>query len=261
MTPIADASAEATPSVTEWDLPTKRLFEERLKMLGIQKTLDEIEQELNTQEGKQRIARAIKDADSSVNGNIDGILDQIDLNREQLQKKESFFKRMLKLPGKALNSVWRTIKKHPYLTATLLIALATGGAYYLGYLPKVDWGSLWARLKNLLKFGGGGGAAAGAGEAAAEGAAEAAAEGARATADIVTTGRSILYGGKEYTVETFGEVLKEAYQKNPDLFLKIYRSENSRVLTNIRLRLLLEEQGLTLKDFHWIEELLESPWP
>lgn len=216
--------------------PVASSREEMRTNLKTQKTLEEISEMIKTQEGKEQLLTMIKDASPNVNGNVDAALDQVGLNAEQLQKKESFIKRMLKLPGQAVSKAWETIKKHPILTAVILIAIAAAGAYYLGYLPKLgDWG---LKLKNMLS---GEGAVA---------TAEAGSE-ALGSLDVVLNENMITWGGKTMDYEAFIQEALKMKAENADLFFDIRPTADTRVWSHIgKFTGMLRDAGLTdARDF------------
>src|SRR3989344_3911429 len=112
-------------------IPVFRDREELQRYLGTQKELDEIGVMFRTQDGKKELLALLKKADPALNGNVEGALNQIDLNREQLEKKESFLKKMLKLPARALKALGRTMRKHPVLTALGGLAAVIALLYFM----------------------------------------------------------------------------------------------------------------------------------
>ncbi len=134
--PADSASENAQGAATrQMDIvPVFRDQEELREYLGTNKELEEIGVMYKTQDGKQELLALLRKADPSLNGNVEGALEQIDLNREQLEKKESFLKKMLKLPGRALKALGRTMRKHPVLTA---IAGLAGFIALLYFMPTI----------------------------------------------------------------------------------------------------------------------------
>ncbi len=101
------------------------------KYLGMEGDLEKIRVMSQTAEGKEELLKKIKEANPEINGEADKALEQIQLNAEQLEKKESFLRKMLKLPGKALSSIGNTIKKHPILSAAAAIAAIIALLYFM----------------------------------------------------------------------------------------------------------------------------------
>lgn len=137
MVRVTDSAAENTQSAgsRQMDIvPVFRDQDELREYLGTNKELEEIGVMYKTQDGKQELLALLRKADPSLNGNVEGALEQIDLNREQLEKKESFLKKMLKLPGRALKALGRTMRKHPVLTA---IAGLAGFIALLYFMPTI----------------------------------------------------------------------------------------------------------------------------
>src|SRR3989344_352459 len=135
-------------------IPVFRDREELQRYLGTQKELDEIGVMYKSQDGKKELLALLKKADPALNGNVEGALNQIDLNREQLEKKEGFLKKMLALPGRALKSLGRTMKKHPVLTTLAGLAGLIALLYFTPALAPTTgeyWGQLVEAFKEVLK--------------------------------------------------------------------------------------------------------------
>jgi hypothetical protein len=112
-------------------VPVFRDEVELQKYLGTQKQLEEIGVMFQTQDGRKELLALLKKADPALNGNVEGALNQIDLNREQLEKKESFLKKMLKMPVRALKALGRTMRRHPILTALGGLAAVIALLYFM----------------------------------------------------------------------------------------------------------------------------------
>jgi|GEM_PF-1500880 hypothetical protein len=242
--------------------PASRNRNEFSENLGTEMTLEQIAEKLKTQEGKMEVLQMIKDVNPELNGNVEKAGDIVKLNTEQLLMKESFIKKMLKLPGRAMDKTWETVKKHPVLTAVLLVAIAAAGAYYMGYLPQLGtWG---LKLKSLFTGAAGSAAAEGAGEVAAEGAAEAVAEGAGAAAEaasefavegidslkIVLDENAVRIGEKVMDLETFASEAVKMKEANPDLLFDVLRSADTRVTDEFMFGDIMEKIGMeNVRDF------------
>lgn len=131
--------------------------------MDIEKSLEKIAVMMTTAEGRQEllqrlgVANAAPEAREStvsspppkertdttpsekeeVNANVHAALEQLSLNREQLQKKESFLKKMLMLPVRGVQALGRTMKKHKALTAVVGIAALIALLYFLPMPPGV----------------------------------------------------------------------------------------------------------------------------
>lgn len=124
---VVDASKDAllprdVREMENWVFRDREGIERRFGM-----KLEKVLEHFHTEAGKKELLKKMKAADPSLNGNVDSALNLVNKNIEQLQKKESFLKKMLMLPVRGVQAVGRTMKKHPVLTAlagiTALIAL------------------------------------------------------------------------------------------------------------------------------------------
>ena len=160
-----------------------------------------------------------------------------------------------------MRRVWATVKgfprKHPIVTLLLASAAVGGVAGYLGYLPPIDFEAWWMKLKDLLKFGGGGGALEAVGTAT-ETMAEAAASGA---VDVRTVGGMIEFAGKTYQPEAFAEVIKTLRAANPDLLVTILPDASSKASVELLLKEALRAEGLAYEFKGGIPGLSESWFP
>ncbi len=99
------------------------LFRDRKELenrFGLQ--MERISELSKTDKGKQELLQRMKKADPSLNGDIDKALAQVDTNIRQLEKKESFLKKMLMMPVRAVKAVGRTMWRHKVLSAVAIIA-------------------------------------------------------------------------------------------------------------------------------------------
>ena len=107
--------------------------------------LDKARTMIQSDEGRKELIEKL-----SLNGNANKVLEGIDLNVEQLKKKEGFLKKMLKLPGRTLKATLGLMKRHPVISVLILLALAAGGVatglYFTGnlelFLTKVGLGKI-----------------------------------------------------------------------------------------------------------------------
>lgn len=131
------------PSAPEQLVPTFRSREALVQYLlpphererlDTEKAIRRIEVMMQTDDGRKQLLQRLQEADPSLNGNVEAALEQVNLNREQLQKKESFLKKMLMLPVRGLQAVGRTVKKHPILSAAAGIAVLVAILYLIPML-------------------------------------------------------------------------------------------------------------------------------
>ena len=87
--------------------------------------LDKVRTKIQSDEGRRELIQQL-----NLNGNADTVLEGIDLNVEQLKKKESFFMKMLKLPGRAVKSAFNVMGRHPFLTSAAVIAIIIAILYF-----------------------------------------------------------------------------------------------------------------------------------
>lgn len=122
--------------------------------LGTKKRLDELAVMSSTKEGEKEFLSMLKTANPSLNGNIDAARKQADLNIEQLEKKKNFLEKVLSVPGRALKSLGRTMKKHPVLTTIAGLAGLIALLYFTPALAPTTgeyWGQLVEAFKEVLK--------------------------------------------------------------------------------------------------------------
>lgn len=130
--------------------------------------LEKLDELKRTVEEKEQLATHLRDIDPSINGNVDHLVEDLALYRQEAEAKKSWsvWEFVKSVPGR----LWNTVKKHPRITAAVVAAGLIAAAYYSGLgAIAVDRIRDWV----MTKFGGG--ALAGAAEAA-KGAAEGAAE-------------------------------------------------------------------------------------
>lgn len=113
----SNAIPEAIPprqyeGLDQWIFRDREGIEQRFGM-----ELEKVLELYNSDMGRKQLLEQMQTADPSLNGNIHSAMELVDSNIEQLQKKESFLKKMVKLPVRAVQAVGRTMKKHPVLTA------------------------------------------------------------------------------------------------------------------------------------------------
>ena|SRR3989338_2146838 len=97
-------------------------FEEYLSCIGYRR-LDRLHEAAHSTEERERLAEALRAANPDLNGQLEGLIDHLILNDQELQRKESFLSKALKLPGHVLSAAWDTVKNHPVLTGTVVLVL------------------------------------------------------------------------------------------------------------------------------------------
>lgn len=102
--------------------------------------LDKVRTSLQSVNGRKDLIQKLE-----LNGNAEAVLEGIDLNVEQLQKKESFFTKMLKLPGRTAESTLNLMKKHPVVSTLVILALAAG-AVAAGFYLAGEWELLLSKV-------------------------------------------------------------------------------------------------------------------
>jgi hypothetical protein len=97
------------------------------RKLGFKK-IEEFESALDSVKQRERLVEALRKRDPKLNGQVDALIDHLKLNRQEIQRKERWYEKVLKFPGRVLKGAWETVKRHPVLTAVAIVALL----YYTG---------------------------------------------------------------------------------------------------------------------------------
>ena len=105
--------------------------------MDTEKAFQKIGVMMESDDGRKELLQRLHGSNPSLNGNVEKALDQVNLNHEQLEKKEGFFKKMLMLPVRGIQAVGRTIKKHPVLSGIAGIAALIALLYFLPMPPGV----------------------------------------------------------------------------------------------------------------------------
>lgn len=98
-------------------------------------TLDALRKSQTNNERHIALLTAVQRKFPQLNGRATDVVQRLLLNQQELDRKESWFTRILKAPGRALSWTWGKMKEHPYLTIGAVIALlaaVAGVAYYSG---------------------------------------------------------------------------------------------------------------------------------
>lgn len=236
---------------------TREQMDTYLRGLGYMK-LDKLNAVKESTEERQRLAEALKN-DPHTNGNAEALVDHLQLNHQELERKESWYKRILKLPGKAVRWTWETVKKHPILTTAVVASILL---YYTGW-GKLgwEWGKGWyAGLDEgswLKQFVGkvtsyfSSAEAAPAAEVAAEAAPEVAAGAAEAAKDVVQVaidGTNVVIDGVAYDPKTQVEAFTEAIKSLEGVKgVEIFRDATSTVQAREALEEMLIQHKIPLK--------------
>ncbi len=128
---IADTTSSGPTGPREQQIVDRWLFRDRDSVeqrFGLE--MDRILELRKSKEGQRELIQRMKKADPSLNGNVNDVLRQVDRNLDQLNKKESFLGKVVKLPLRAVQAVGRTIKKHPVLSAVAGIAAIIALLYF-----------------------------------------------------------------------------------------------------------------------------------
>lgn len=248
MTPRASVSGnDSKRESVESFVPTPEIVSQYLE-----RNVKEVSVEMESVEGREKLYRALLEHEEELRQKDpsfqpESLRRQLDLVGKTLMQKKIFLEQAESPQAKGmLRRTWETVKgfprKHPVLTALLLVAAAGGVAGYLGYLPFDQW---WAKLKNLLQMkgwgvgsGGGAGTAGGAGEAV-----EAAKEAVKdLSPSLRTFGHQIEYGGKIYDLKDIPSLVQKLPDLKPGEAIKILRGADSRAAMEVELRRFLLEK-------------------
>lgn len=136
------ATKEGQPSFPVFK--DRREMEDFSRVLGFKK-LEEFESALGSVQQREKLVEALRKRDPHLNGQVDALIKHLKINRQEIRRKESWYEKVMKLPGRVLKKSWETVKKHPFASALLLAALAAGtvaGSYYLA----AHWEGFLARF-------------------------------------------------------------------------------------------------------------------
>lgn len=208
--------------------------------------------ELKSVEGRQRLHRTLIEREDDLRSlyptfNAESLQSQLNLVGETLSEKERFLSDAGSPEKKGIfRRAWEIVKafpkKHPIVTAILMVALMAAGAWRLGWLPKFD------SFGFGLGKGGGGGMTGGAGLDAAEStlsATDAVIEAAKKLAtspqDLVTVGKSIIFRGIVYDRDNLAPLVDAIRASGIDTshIVRIVRDPTSRALTEMFLKKML----------------------
>ncbi|MFH1444639.1 MAG: hypothetical protein ABIG34_04625 [Candidatus Peregrinibacteria bacterium] len=126
--------ATATPSIGSEQPAAFPVFRNREEMvdyarkLGFKK-IEEFESALDSVEKREHLVEALRKRDPKLNGQVESLIKHLKLNKQEIARKERWYEKVLKLPGRATKATWDTMKRHPIITLLILAALVAGGAY------------------------------------------------------------------------------------------------------------------------------------
>lgn len=122
--PYAEALELPRRSTDQWVAPDRETFSENFEGLE----LERVKQLLATDEGKKHLLE-VMDADPALK---EKMLSLVDRNIEQLEKKESFLMKVVKMPLHVTKAVGKTILKHPVLSAIGAAGIVALLIYFFG---------------------------------------------------------------------------------------------------------------------------------
>ena len=112
--------------------------------LGFRK-IEEFESALDSVQQREKLVEALRKSDPKLNGQVDALINHLKINRQEITRKESWYKKVLKFPGRMVSKTWETVKKHPVAAALVLAALAAAGVAGTYYLA-ANWEGFLAKL-------------------------------------------------------------------------------------------------------------------
>ncbi len=106
---------------------------------------------------REELIRQLKTIDPEINGDAEQLVEDLGLYRQEVEakKKWSLWEYTKSVPRR----IWGTMKRHPYITAAVIIALGAAAAYYTGVGPVVvsklkGWLMSTAFGQKMAEFGG-----------------------------------------------------------------------------------------------------------
>lgn len=80
---------------------------------------------------EQRLLDTIKRLDPKIDGNAHELVKQLAVYKQEVDRKERWYEKILKAPGRLLKKGWETVKRHPFLTALAVLAISGAVAFYV----------------------------------------------------------------------------------------------------------------------------------
>ncbi len=142
-----------------------RDLSEQLERSGYQ--LDRLDQLGQSAADREKLLQGMKEIDPTINGDANEVLEDLSLYQQEIKNKKqwSAWEYTKQVPKK----VWGQMKKHPYITAAIILGLAGVAAYATGYVGPNTFNTVRSWVMNKFL----GAKVAGAAEAAKEGLAKA----------------------------------------------------------------------------------------
>ncbi|MBU0458005.1 hypothetical protein KJ652_00365 [Patescibacteria group bacterium] len=81
---------------------------------------------------REDLMAALQKKYPELNGNASKLVEHLRLNHQELERKESWFTKLKKMPGRAMKATWETVKAHPYITAAVVLGITAAALYYTG---------------------------------------------------------------------------------------------------------------------------------
>ncbi len=118
------------------DIPEFPVFKDRKEMDGYLRELGygRLNEFGKTVNDREKLVDLLRKRNPKLNGQVDNLIEHLKLNKQEIERKEAWYTKVLKFPGRLLKGAWNTVKNHPYLTvgAVIAILLATGAT--TGYI-------------------------------------------------------------------------------------------------------------------------------
>lgn len=97
--------------------------------------LDQLDELKKSAEKRADLIRQLKSMDPTLNGDAEQVVEDLGLYRQEVEAKKKWgvWEYVKSVPRR----IWGTMKRHPYITAAIVIALGAAAAYYTGVGPIV----------------------------------------------------------------------------------------------------------------------------
>ncbi len=105
--------------------------------------MDQLDELAKSAEKRADLIKKLKALDPKMNGEAEQVVEDLALYRQEVMAKKKWgaWEYVKSVPRR----IWGTMKRHPYITAAVVIALGAAAAYYTGVGPVVV-----SKLKNWL---------------------------------------------------------------------------------------------------------------
>lgn len=118
ITTALNRGAEPLPSFPVFQ--TREEMDTYLRGLGYRK-MEQLKVDEDAVGARERLAEALKK--TNPDADVDQLIEHLKLNSQEIERKEKWYDKAMKLPKKAASYTWETIKAHPILTALTLAGL------------------------------------------------------------------------------------------------------------------------------------------